>query len=272
MTSPLPAKQKAEVEGLWLEYVISGQGRPTLVLLNGAGMPVESWNWVYPELAKMGTVFAYNRAGVGKSSKPTRAQSGTVVVATLRALLERCGQQAPYVVVAHSLGGLYANLFARSFPRELSGMVLLDAAHPDDERLLREHKTLVQRVIGAAFGVFDSIVKPDKNAEIAWVPETARQIAEAGPFPDIPLTVLSGGKNPPSWLMPTAAVRVRADGQRALAAISPRGHHVIAEKSGHFPQINQPALVIQTIREVRDLAAGPGYQLADHGPDPAPPT
>ena len=44
-------------------------------------------------------------------------QTGTVVLGSLRELLALRGLQPPYVLVAHSLGGLYANLFARLLSR-----------------------------------------------------------------------------------------------------------------------------------------------------------
>lgn len=246
----LPLKQQAHIHGHDLEYVAAGSGRPVIVFVNGAGGPVEGWHTVYPAVARLGTAFAYNRLGVGGSDRPHTPQTGEAIVATLRALLAAVGLPPPYVLVGHSLGGLYTNLFARRFPHEVAGVVLLDAAAPGDEVLQHEHQSLLQRMSKRVLGVTDTILGKDAYGEVAFVSETVRQVAAAGPFPDVPLIVVSGGKRPPSWLMTAEAFRVRATNQQALSAMSPRSKQVIAARSGHFPQFAEPDLVIQAIREI----------------------
>lgn len=246
----LPRKQQARVQGHDLEYVASGAGRPVIVFVNGAGGPVEGWHKVYPAVARLGTAFAYNRLGVGGSDRPHTPQTGDAIVATLRELLAAVGLPPPYVVVGHSLGGLYTNLFARRYPNDVAGVVLLDAAAPGDEVLQREQQSLLQRMSTRVFGVIDTMFRKDPYGEVAFVSETVRQVAAAGPFPDVPLLVVSGGKRLPSWLMTDAAFRVRAKNQQSLSAMSPRSKQMIAARSGHFPQFTEPALVIQAIREV----------------------
>jgi pimeloyl-ACP methyl ester carboxylesterase len=68
-------KHKASIRGHTLEYLMSGSGRPPIVLINGAGGPVEGWYKVYGALAAIGTVFAYNRPGIGGSDKPKEPQT-----------------------------------------------------------------------------------------------------------------------------------------------------------------------------------------------------
>jgi pimeloyl-ACP methyl ester carboxylesterase len=49
----------------------------------------------------------------------------------LQKLLEITDVPTPYVLVGHSLGGLYARHFAQFFPKEIAGLALLDPAHED---------------------------------------------------------------------------------------------------------------------------------------------
>ncbi|WP_257452048.1 alpha/beta fold hydrolase, partial [Archangium lipolyticum] len=77
---PVPPKQKASIHGQALEYIIAGQGSPTIVLVNGAGGPIEGWHRVLEPLSALGTVFAYNRPGIGGSGKPVVPQTGEVIV------------------------------------------------------------------------------------------------------------------------------------------------------------------------------------------------
>ncbi len=139
----MPKLAKAAVGGSTLEYAVSGSGKPVIVLVNGAGGPIEGWYKIYAKLEKLGTVFAYNRLGLGGSSKPAEPQTGIVVVETLHTLLNIVGLQPPYVLVGHSLGGLYVNLFARQYPQEVAGAVLLDATAPDDVRMLPQEQSAI---------------------------------------------------------------------------------------------------------------------------------
>lgn len=236
---------KATVNRQSLEYSISGTGSPTIVLLNGAGGPIEGWYKVLPELETLGTVLAYNRPGVAGSARPTQPQTGDVIITTLRELLAHTGLRPPYVLVGHSLGGLYANLFARLFPAEIRAVVLLDATAPDDVRFLSKESGFIQRALQA---VINGIFPKDANHETNYLDQTLEHIDQAGPFPAIPLMIVTGGK--PSWLMSQKVRQIRARNQTALVAMSPHGQQVIAPNSGHFPQFSEPEVVIQAIRDI----------------------
>ncbi|KFA91743.1 alpha/beta fold hydrolase [Archangium violaceum] len=244
---PLPPKQKARIQGQELEYLIAGQGSPTLVLINGAGGPIEGWLRVWEPLSALGTVFAYNRPGLGGSGKPVVPQTGDVLVESLRALLSHAQLPPPYVLVGHSLGGLAVNLFARTYPAEVSGVVLLDATAPEDVGVMASHRSgfqrFAQRTLEALFG-------RDELGETEHVSRTVDLIQRAGPFPDVPLVVVTGGKPAMSWATAEQALAARAEHQRRLAALSPRGRQMLASRSGHFPQLTEPEVVVEAVRSV----------------------
>jgi pimeloyl-ACP methyl ester carboxylesterase len=56
----------------------------------------------------------------------------------LHAALLAEGESSPWVVVGHSLGGPYAMLFTAAYPKEVSGIVLVDATHPQQMPRLAE--------------------------------------------------------------------------------------------------------------------------------------
>jgi len=220
------------------EYVRAGHGSPAIILINGAGGPVEAWYKLMPELARMGTVFAYNRPGVGESDKPQQPQTGAVMAADLHALLRSEGIVGPYVLVAHALGGLIANLFARQYPAEVAGVVMLDAA-------MEAHKGAIARLVEKVGG---SLFGQDPMGEMAHVAQSVAQIGSAPPFPDVPLAVVSGARPIMAWLTPSAAVQARAEHQRRMAALSPRGKHIIAARS------SAPGVVLNAVRDVIAMA------------------
>lgn len=252
---PLPPRQRLQTRAGTLEYVLSGQGAPTLVLLNGAGVTLDGWRTLYPEIEALGTVFAWNRFGVGGSDPPRLKQTGAVVIAALRELLSYAGLTPPYLLVGHSLGGLYANLFARMHPAEVAGMVFLEATHPRDREMLKRHESQLAAVLGKLFALPQKLFRANLHLEIEWVDATAQEVACAGPFPPVPLTVVTGGNDPPKWLMTPEALRIRRAHQQELARLSPQGQQVIASMSGHFPQLTQPDLVLDVLRRMGGAAA-----------------
>jgi pimeloyl-ACP methyl ester carboxylesterase len=217
------------------------------VLLAASGGPIESWFKVMASFEALGTVFAYNRPGVGGSDKPSAPETGQRVVETLRALLMHAGLAPPYVLVGHSLGGLYSNLFARTYADETAGAVLLDPAAPEDVALMAQRKSALQRAVERAA---NAVAPADEFAEAAHAAETVAQIDRAAPFPDIPLAVVTGAKPALAWLTPREVLAARMSHQKKLAALSTCGLQIMAHHSGHFPQLSEPHVVIDAVRSV----------------------
>jgi len=237
----------AVVDGRRLRYVVSGEGTPVIVFLSGVGMDLDSWFLVRPEAARISSAFAYDRLGSGGSDRPVTEQSGNTIVQALRDVLMQAALRPPYVLVGHSLGGLYANLFARTYPGEVCGVVLVDSAAPGD---ILDQPTVgaVGRMLNGVIGAIARLTGRTTFAEPDTVGLTLRQLANAPRFPDIPLVVISGGKRMP--LVPERAFRAHADHQRELVELSPQGRHVIATASGHFPHMQEPGVVVDAIADV----------------------
>ena len=252
----LPPIQVAQTRAGRLSYVVSGEGPASIVLFNGAGVSLEGWRALYPAIESIGRVFAWNRLGVKGSDAPSCAQSGAAVVASLRELLGYAGMEPPYVLVAHSLGGLFANLFARLHPRETRGVLFLEATHPRDREVLKGHETLLGQAIERVLSVPQKMFADNLHSEIEWIDETVKQVDSAGPFPQLPVAVITGGNPPPAWMMSPGAAAARRANQHDLARLSPQAEHVMAHESGHFPQLSEPQLVLDTIeRLVRQTVA-----------------
>jgi pimeloyl-ACP methyl ester carboxylesterase len=230
-----------------LGYTVSGQGSPTILLFNGAGVGLEGWQPLYPAIENLGTVFAWNRFGLLGSDDPPPRQTGTVVIASLRELLGYAGLEPPYLLVGHSLGGLYANLFARLHPRETAGVLLLEATHPADHVVLKQHEPQLVRALANVLTLPRRLFQRNVEAELAWVQDTVRELEAAGEFPPVPLRVVTGGLSPKGWLNSPGAVAARRMHQQELARLSPLGEQVIAHRSGHFPQMTEPELVLDVI-------------------------
>lgn len=120
------------VQGRRVEALLSGpsSGAPVVVLENGSRKTLDYWMPVIEGLGPDTTVLARNRAGYGHSEAADGPRSGEAVVEELRALLAAKGLKPPYILVGHSLGGLYMQWFARRHPQEVQALVLVDAIYP----------------------------------------------------------------------------------------------------------------------------------------------
>ena len=111
-----------------------GEKKPVVVIESGVGSWSLAWNEVQKEISKFATVVTYDRAGLGWSDAGETDRTGEQVNSELHALLTQTGHQGPYILVGHSIGGLYSQLFANTYPEEVAGLVLVDTRPPHFEK------------------------------------------------------------------------------------------------------------------------------------------
>ena len=133
---PAPGTMVTLADGRSLHLNVTGRenGGPTVVLEAGAGGTSSSWAWVQRQLGEDATVVSYDRAGLGWSDGDVHAADTAAVAADLHEALATLDLPRPYVLVGHSLGAHYVRGFARQYPREVAGMVLVDPSHEHGSR------------------------------------------------------------------------------------------------------------------------------------------
>lgn len=112
-------------------YCQGNAGAPTIILETGQGNSSSIWAWVQPEVAKTARVCAYDRAGIAWSDDSPNPRDAEHMAGELHTLLANARVAGPYVLVAHSFGGLVTRVFAAQYPQEVAGVVLVDSMHPD---------------------------------------------------------------------------------------------------------------------------------------------
>ncbi len=251
---------------------------PTIVIEQGAGGPSRLWWPVQDRIAEFASVCTYDRAGYGWSEPGAVGNTIAQRAEELHTLLTNAGIPGPYVLVAHSYGGLIVRCFARKHPDQTAGMVLVDT--PEEAGLFRpEVLSFYSRLgsmnavveIAARFGVLRalshlfpldhvgfSFVRP---AEYSAAGDDLASLQLVGPpgnfggvgsLGDMPLAVITHGQPFPGPF--SILEKGWTEGQTRLAALSANSLLVRANNSNHMIQIDEPALVVDTIRRVHAAA------------------
>jgi pimeloyl-ACP methyl ester carboxylesterase len=119
-----------DVGGHRLHLDCTGTGSPTVVLMSGLGGSAGGWARIAPPVADTTRVCAYDRAGQDWSEDAPSRQDGVAAATDLHTVLDAAGEDGPFVLVGHSIGGDYAMVYADRYPEQVAGMVLLDTTSP----------------------------------------------------------------------------------------------------------------------------------------------
>jgi pimeloyl-ACP methyl ester carboxylesterase len=245
-----------DIGGRRLFLRCTGHGRPTVVFEGGL---TSDWYDLQHQLSGFTRVCSYDRPG-GPASRSDPApipRTARDFVADLHALLRAALVPGPYVLVGHSNSGLFSVLYASTHPRQVAGLVLIDAVHPAyHKRQLALLKPLLPPEVWEALRR-EATTPPhrlvDPQGVDIWTSERQTRVAlRRSPLRAMPLVVLAHGRvdpSPPGW--PGEEVeRLWQQLQRELAELVPGGRLVIATQSGHNIHDEQPELVLDAIRDV----------------------
>jgi len=228
------------------------EGSPTVILDAGLGVDSGTWARVQPQVADFARVCRYDRAGLGQSvARGPMPRTSEQMVSELHALLASAGIQPPYVLVGASFGGLNTQLYSMTYPKEVAGLVLVDALHPQfDERI--EKLFTPEQVAERRAELSDNL----EGVQFTDILTSEMQVQNAGTLPDLPLIVLRHGRPfdfSPGW--PADEVeKLWVDLQTDLASRSSTGQLVLATGAGHRIAEMRPDLVIQAIKDVVNAA------------------
>lgn len=240
-----------DVGGVKLHIQCDGErraGAPLVVLEAGAGNGLKTWSKVFEPIAQFARVCAYDRPGLGTSERTPQPRTARQAVDSLHAWLQAADERPPYVMAGHSYGGAIVRLFASRWPTEVTGLVLIDSTHEDQQRRFAA-------VPGAPSPRPTPVSPPPAPPEQVDLKGTSAELAQAPWRADIPLVVLTktdrtrtDGDGAPSY--EGARSQVWLELQRELATRSPRSEHIVAPNSGHYIHNDEPTLVIEAIRRV----------------------
>jgi pimeloyl-ACP methyl ester carboxylesterase len=235
--------RKIDVGGHSLNLLIGGHGSPAVILEGGFGEGIAGWSLVQKEVANFAQTVSYDRAGLGQSEPGPKPRSAKQIATELHTALQNAGVKPPYVLVGHSMGGPYVRVFAELYPKEVAGMVLLDPSQEAFDDWTKAH------LDGKRKEVEDQIAKAPEGLRAEWagIDETYSQARAARLPAGIPVTLITAGLNES---LGAEARTAWTEKHTEWIAKVPGGKHLIAEKSGHFIQMQEPIMVINAIREI----------------------
>jgi pimeloyl-ACP methyl ester carboxylesterase len=159
----------ARVGDTEIAYRLRGEGAVTVMITQGLGFASAEWWPIQDRLAKRARVLSWDRPGYGESRPPRTPRTVANVAGEALQLLNTVAPEGPLVLVGHSQGGLYSNALARLAADRVSGVVLLDPAHPDNGRLRRELPPKVFRASGSDLAVRLRMANSLARFRLMWV-------------------------------------------------------------------------------------------------------
>ncbi|MFI4959741.1 MAG: alpha/beta fold hydrolase [Lysobacterales bacterium] len=222
--NPPPGKLYS-VNGRQMHLYCTGEGSPTVVLESGLGEDFTAWAKIQPSLSRTTQTCSYDRAGFGWSDAQPGARDSDHIADQLHALLMQAGITGPVVLMGHSAGGLHIRAYATRFPRDVAGLVFVDASSPLQNAQLPPSVLALDRHSAGEFLLLKSlvalgvarlsgqctIVPPGLEAYAGWLkantcvlsqitayqreaaglPASLSEVAHTGPYDNLPILIFS---------------------------------------------------------------------------------
>lgn len=237
----------------------AGATPPVLVFQSGFGDGKAAWDSLLPHLPAGMPRYVHERPGNGDTPAVDTPRDPCSVAAELHAALQSQALSPPYLLVGHSLGGLYQYAFARLYPDEVAGMVLVDPTHRDNWQAIKD-------------------TMPDMAALIIGMKSVALNVSKRREFDEQTLCLERLPTTP--LPMPAAFLFSGRPDKGAKAAFEIRRREMQADwlqqtgaqairvpYSGHYIQREAPAAVwaaIARLAGLPDLADGLGGLGSEH--------
>jgi pimeloyl-ACP methyl ester carboxylesterase len=250
------------------------------------------WALVQPKVASFTRICTYDRAGYAWSDRGPAENTVEETMDDLHQLLRVASISSPYVLVGHSIGGMYVRAYQRRYPADVAGLVLVDATPEEDLEYLWKGKSTAGVFLNydALASLYAPLIKnPPPPREL---PTKVEEPDDRLP-PDFQRAFLWAERQwlsridmshswitAESWRQEFVALRTRRlatshalgnlplivmrRGLRAndvlnqreadLVALSTVGRLIVATKSDHDIQLYEPDLVAAAVRDVVNAA------------------
>ncbi len=228
------------------KYKCEVKGTPTVIFESGLGDDNGVWKLVQQEISKTTITFSYDRALLRNSAIGDLSRTSLEQVHELHTLLNKAKVKAPYIIVAHSIGGYNARLFAGTYPKELAGIIFIDCSHENqfEDRVNRSSAEEIEMVRKQLIGEEQTFYKLLRSAK------QVKEIRKKDALRNIPIIVLtadhkgeeSAAISEETWL----------NYQNDIVTLSDYSKHIMVKDCCHYIQKDKPQIVIDAINEIVD--------------------
>ena len=248
------------------------EGQPVLVFESGYGTPMGHWDRLVQGAAALAPLVIYDRPGIGASEPDDQAPTIKHASDRLVRLLNHLHIKPPYVLVGHSLGGLYVRGFAVYYPQLLAGLVIIDPADfTENNQNQRDYYTALgwddEKIDRTIAELAAGLANRNKDAPRA-IREEGRVLGElresefkelkGSPLPNIPVHIITGGRfdAPPALKTPENEAIFRSKVRHRIARwidvvqSVDKGMFLYSGDAGHFVHHDDPELVVSSLKMV----------------------
>ncbi|WP_444919791.1 alpha/beta fold hydrolase [Microbulbifer sp. CnH-101-G] len=241
------APEQVSVGEYRIEYEIKGAGEATLFLEAGGSAGMSDWNPIYDKLAEHARVIRYSRVGNGNSTAIRKHFSSEDYAQGAKTLLEALGVKGKVIYIAHSYGANVARTFAAQYPEKLAALMLIEPSSEHDVDIMRAlDLELAEKQIAQV--KLDDMKNGMTNQYLDFW--SKRPLPDYPQIPDIPVTVIASIKkyDDPQLLFFTDEARnMWGELHSNWAHAFPQGRVVLTEKSYHYPQNDEPDMVVNEV-------------------------
>jgi len=248
------------------------EGQPVVVFENGHGESIKSWNKIIDSVSKICPIVLYDRAGTRESKPDNKIPSLKYNSKKLKKILETLDIKPPYLLVGHSLGGIYIRGFANYYPDDLAGLIFIDPADftqklMDFEAPYREIGVTEEYIDSMMIAKFGNVITIDssRNIRVQQESEMLRKLRTSDfkelnekDLPPIPIHFIVGGRFsvPPQFRSKDydqeSLFRARTkhwiENWTNVVTKSPYGRLFYSSKAGHYVQYDDPELILLSIK------------------------
>jgi pimeloyl-ACP methyl ester carboxylesterase len=245
-------------------------GQPVVVFESGLGTSMGHWDRILDGVSRLAPLVTYDRPGIGASEADKEMPTIKNVADKLVHILQHLDIAPPYVLVGHSLGGVYVRGFAVYYPEMLAGLVIIDPADFTENKRNRrayyeEMGFSEERIVEIMQTLYYSPLDDNASESIREEKQVLADLREdefseikSVPLPKtLPVHIILGGRfDMPERMRSSefdeeALFRIKMKHRTArwinVIQSVDKGMFLYSGDAGHFVQYDDPDLVVASI-------------------------
>lgn len=225
----------ANIDGQKFRIKESGVGDITVIFESGMSDSLEAWGSIPAMVSPFAKVFLYDRADIGKSDSSRLKRTIPNMVSELKNILTNEHINPPYVLVGHSLGGYITRYFASQYPKDVTGLLLLDPS-PEAYWESMSEKELKEYITGGTEWYRTKHAPKYSKEWLQFIPNMV-YMKDLHISEDLPVILMSASET--NWYK-----------YHKKIILGLKNARIVQLKGGHYIHRNYPDLTIKYIREL----------------------